>query len=375
MSPSLEDGSSGSLATVALSSSPPLLTVLFTVHGLLLPPEPPPPPDPPNPPDPPDSPLTQIWVSVLDVSLSSFSQKSWSLLVDLPLTFTISSLPQIVILRPPVPLSSCPLHPSLESHASDTLGLDSRWYTALCSLCCQIHYELISLRFASDFLLICPPFTKLSWSSRKEIEKGLTSLVRWMGEPCNPNSVIWTSVIDFGDILDEVLIISDHFDGVSGLPCIEVIVRHVLILLVATDFVPSISICVYVFVDVKRGAQSLFRAEPPHLGTHCHLFFPKFPLVWSGLDDQASPVLQGSSSRLIVFSTLVVELVTLWVAVDAVSHEAYWMVLSRSPLVWFVKSYLHSIPSLLSFEVLSGTSCLCYLVFPFYVGCISSSFE
>ncbi|CAL9237365.1 unnamed protein product, partial [Arabidopsis halleri] len=157
MSPSLEDGSSRSLATVALSSSPPLLTVLFTVHGLLLPPEPPPPPDPPNPPDPPDSPLTQIWVSVLDVSLSSFSQKSWSLLVDLPLTFTISSLPQIVILRPPVPLSSCPLQPSLESHASDTLGLDSRWYTALCSLCCQIHYELISLRFASDFLLICPP--------------------------------------------------------------------------------------------------------------------------------------------------------------------------------------------------------------------------
>ncbi|CAH8278538.1 unnamed protein product [Arabidopsis lyrata] len=192
--------------------------------------------------------------------------------------------------------------------------------------CCHIRPACLSLRFASESLLLYPPFTKLSWSYKTESEKGLTSYVRWKVEPCNHIPFIWNSVIEYGVILDGDLILSNHFNDDSGLPCIEVLVRHVLTLCVGKGFAHIISIIVYVVVDGKWEVHPLFKTEDPHLGTLCHFFYPKFPLDWSGLDDQALLVLQGSSSRLIVSSTLVAELVTFWVAMDAVSHEAFGMV-------------------------------------------------
>jgi len=111
----------------------------------------------------------------------------------------------------------------------------------------------------------------------------------------------------------------DHFNGDSCLPCIEVCVRLVLTFYVVKGFVPIISIGIYCFEDVAWEVQSLFRVETSHLGTCRQILFPKVPLVWSGLDDQSSPVLKGFSSRLMVFFALIAEFVTLWVAVDAVT--------------------------------------------------------
>ncbi|ESQ51067.1 hypothetical protein EUTSA_v10022924mg [Eutrema salsugineum] len=51
-------------------------------------------------------------------------------------------------------------------------------------------------------------------------------------------------------------------------------------------------------------------------------FFPKFPLVWSSFDIQDSPVLQGSSSWLLVSSAVVAGFVTLWVTLDAIKQVA-----------------------------------------------------
>ncbi|XP_020879410.1 uncharacterized protein LOC9309454 isoform X1 [Arabidopsis lyrata subsp. lyrata] len=118
-------------------------------------------------------------------------------------------------------------------------------------------------------------------------------------------------VIEVGLLLDWDLTLSDHFNSDSVLPCIEVPVRLVLIWYVTKGFVPISSIGNYVFVDVIWEVQSLFRAMLPHFGTHCLFVFPKVPLIWSGLDNQAFPVLQGSSSRLLASSALVAELVTL----------------------------------------------------------------
>ncbi|KAG7589046.1 hypothetical protein ISN44_As07g013630 [Arabidopsis suecica] len=91
----------------------------------MLPPEPPPPPDPPQPPDPPDSLFFRV-------------------------SLTTSTLAQILDLRSPVvspiALSPGPLHPCIESSSSDSLGVDMRWTTAMCMLCCQIRFECISLR-------------------------------------------------------------------------------------------------------------------------------------------------------------------------------------------------------------------------------------
>ncbi|CAD5333067.1 unnamed protein product [Arabidopsis thaliana] len=76
---------------------------------------------------------------------------------------------------------------------------------------------------------------------------------------------------------------------------------------------------IYCFEDMAWEVQSLFRVETSHLGTCRQILFPKVPLVWSGLDDQSSPVLKGFSSRLMVFFALIAEFVTLWVAMDAVT--------------------------------------------------------
>ncbi|CAL9242199.1 unnamed protein product [Arabidopsis halleri] len=62
-------------------------------------------------------------------------------------------------------------------------GPNSMTLLALCSFCCHIRSTCFSLRFASESLLLCPPFTKLSWSYKTESEKGLTSYVRWKVEP------------------------------------------------------------------------------------------------------------------------------------------------------------------------------------------------
>ncbi|XP_019084371.1 PREDICTED: uncharacterized protein LOC109125980 [Camelina sativa] len=58
-----------------------------------------------------------------------------------------------------------------------------------------------------------------------------------------------------------------------------------------------------------------------------HLIFLKFPLVWRGLDARDSSVSQGSSSRMMVPSTYVVEFVTLWVIMDAIYQETVEIVL------------------------------------------------
>lgn len=191
----------------------------------------------------------------------------------------------------------------------------------------------------------------------------------------NPNPFMWIFVIDFGMVLVGCLNLSNHVCGDSYLPCIEVVSRQVLTCYVAKDFVPFICISIYGFVDVAWEVQSLFRAELPLLGTRRQFLFPKFPLDLSGLDDQASPVLQGSSSRLMVSSVFVAELVTLWVALDAVTQEAIGIVLFRSVLVSFVEMYLQSISSLTFIWWTFKQLLLCYLVFPLCFGCISSSFH
>ncbi|EOA31485.1 hypothetical protein CARUB_v10014670mg, partial [Capsella rubella] len=198
---------------------------------------------------------------------------------------------------------------------------------------------------------------------------------RWKVEACN--SFTWNLVIDFGFIFDGKLNLSGHLNSESDLPCIEVLVRHVLIWFVATGFVPIISSSVYVLVDAKWEVQSLFRAELPHVGPHCQLFFPKFPLYLSGLDDQTSSVLQGASSRSIVSSALYAEFGALRVARDAVSHEALGIVAFRSYLVSFVEVYLKSI-LILPFVGIFQALLALILYLPFGMAVLSplwSSFE
>ncbi|XP_024004337.1 uncharacterized protein LOC112081846 isoform X2 [Eutrema salsugineum] len=71
--------------------------------------------------------------------------------------------------------------------------------------------------------------------------------------------------------------------------------------------------------------------------------FPIFPPLLSGLDVQASSVLQGSSSRLMVFSACDAVFVTLWVALDAVFQEVHEIVLVFRFLMAFYELYCQSI--------------------------------
>ena len=172
-------------------------------------------------------------------------------------------------------------------------------------------------------------------------------------------------IIEVGLLLDWELTLSNHFNSETVLPCIEVPNRLVLIWYVTKGFVPIFSIGNYIFGNVIWEVESLFRDMLPHLGIHCLFVFPKVPLDWSGLDDQAFPVLQGTSSRLLASSVLVAEFVTLWVALDAVFLEVLWIVMFRVRLASFVKLCLAPILSVSSFEVFLGTSCLVILYFPF----------
>jgi len=119
------------------------------------------------------------------------------------------------------------------------------------------------------------------------VAKNLLSIVS------NPNAFSSSYVFEFGVDLEWRLNFLDHFNGDSCLPCIEVCVRLVLTFYVVKGFVPIISIGIYCFEDVVWEVQSLFRVETSHLCTCRQILFPKVPLVWSGLDDQSSPVLKG----------------------------------------------------------------------------------
>ncbi|ESQ47194.1 hypothetical protein EUTSA_v10028196mg [Eutrema salsugineum] len=83
--------------------------------------------------------------------------------------------------------------------------------------------------------------------------------------------------------------------------------------------------------------------------------FPIFPPLLSGLDVQASLVLQDSSSRLMVFSAYDAVFVTFWVALDAVFQEVHEIVLVFRFFMAFYELYCQSIfwHLLLCFHVFS----------------------
>lgn len=64
--------------------------------------------------------------------------------------------------------------------------------------------------------------------------------------------------------------------------------------------------------------------------------FPIFPLIWSEVDEQASLVLQGSSSHRMLFSASGAVCLVLWVTLDAIFREAYEAVLIRFLMVFLV---------------------------------------
>ncbi|CAN7068965.1 unnamed protein product [Brassica oleracea var. botrytis] len=64
--------------------------------------------------------------------------------------------------------------------------------------------------------------------------------------------------------------------------------------------------------------------------------FPIFLLIWSEVDEQASLVLQGSSSHRMLFSASGAVCLVLWVTLDAIFREAYEAVLIRFLMVFLV---------------------------------------
>ncbi|CAL9234430.1 unnamed protein product [Arabidopsis halleri] len=89
--------------------------------------------------------------------------------------------------------------------------------------------------------------------------------------------------------------------------------------------------------------------------------FPKFPPMWSGLDVEASSVLQGSSSRLKLLSAFDADYVTSRVTTDAVFQESMEIVL----VVRFSLCYSYDLYRL---SIYLLTIVICY----FSVGCNSS---
>ncbi|WZZ31443.1 hypothetical protein YC2023_014844 [Brassica napus] len=71
--------------------------------------------------------------------------------------------------------------------------------------------------------------------------------------------------------------------------------------------------------------------------------FPIFPLVWSELDEQASLVLQGSSSQRLLSSAFGAVCVVLWVTLDAIFQEAFETVVMRILMVPCYDLYRHHI--------------------------------
>ncbi|KAH0881049.1 hypothetical protein HID58_068443 [Brassica napus] len=71
--------------------------------------------------------------------------------------------------------------------------------------------------------------------------------------------------------------------------------------------------------------------------------FPIFPLVWSELDEQASLVLQGSSSQRLLSSAFGAVCVVLWVTLDVIFQEAFETVVMRILMVPCYDLYRHPI--------------------------------
>ncbi|KAF8082711.1 hypothetical protein N665_0809s0013 [Sinapis alba] len=74
-----------------------------------------------------------------------------------------------------------------------------------------------------------------------------------------------------------------------------------------------------------------------------HSSFLIFSPIWSELDEQASLVLQGSSSHQMLFSAYGALCVVLWVTLDVVFQEVYGVVVIRFHMVPFCDLYRHSI--------------------------------
>ncbi|CAF2003431.1 unnamed protein product [Brassica napus] len=96
--------------------------------------------------------------------------------------------------------------------------------------------------------------------------------------------------------------------------------------------------------------------------------FPIFPLIWSELDEQASLVLQGSSSHQMLFSASDAVCVVLWVTLDAIFREAYEAVFDTISYGSSCDLYRHSI---YRFDTISYGLFFCLARSSFYV----SSFD
>ncbi|CDY66157.1 BnaCnng49660D [Brassica napus] len=96
--------------------------------------------------------------------------------------------------------------------------------------------------------------------------------------------------------------------------------------------------------------------------------FPIFPLIWSELDEQASLVLQGSSSHRMLFSASGAVCVVLWVTLDAIFREAYEAVFDTISYGSSCDLYRHSI---YRFDTISYGLFFCLARSSFYV----SSFD
>ncbi|KAL0660546.1 hypothetical protein Bca4012_081131 [Brassica carinata] len=96
--------------------------------------------------------------------------------------------------------------------------------------------------------------------------------------------------------------------------------------------------------------------------------FPIFPFIWSELDEQASLVLQGSSSHRMLFSASGAVYVVLWVTLDAIFREAYEAVFDTISYGFSCDLYGHSI---YRFDTISYGLFFCLARSSFYV----SSFD
>ncbi|EFH44977.1 hypothetical protein ARALYDRAFT_916359 [Arabidopsis lyrata subsp. lyrata] len=106
--------------------------------------------------------------------------------------------------------------------------------------------------------------------------------------------------------------------------------------------------------------------------------FPTFPPIWSGLDVQALSVLQGSSSRRMLFSAFDAVVVTLRVALDAIFRDVFEIVVLQFLMVSRYDLYRLSIScltigwwSFLAFDALLSNFML--FVFSLSFGCNPSS--
>lgn len=116
----------------------------------------------------------------------------------------------------------------------------------------------------------------------------------------------------------------------------------------------------------------------PFISLMEQFLFPTFPAIWSGLDVQALSVLQGSSSRRMLFSAFDAVVVTLRVALDAIFRDVFEIVVLQFLMVSRYDLYLLSIScltigwwSFLAFDALLSNFLL--FVFSLSFGCNPSS--